>query len=954
MPTMNGLIYRVTPRLQLLSFFTWILVGGMCSSPLNLKAIHQTTIDSVINIHKASVSDSSAYYDLQQLLNYLDSSDLDNHLNFSHFIIINDIVDHIKDTNNVIQTANILDRIGVKNRNNGLYAIALSFHETALRLAQRTGNDTKEAIVLNNIGVVHRRLDNYEQALNYHLRALKIAEAKNDQKTKTIALNSLGNIQMAVGNLTEAEQLFHKSYEIELNLENQLGIAINLNNLGNVAREMGDFNKAITYYKESLQVNKTIDSEKGIAICYNDLGNIYRELGNQLKALRYHQMAFQINQKLKDKNYLAYSYIKLGEMYVDLNQNEIALQYLLPGIELSKEISSKYNMADAYNSLFKLAYNQKNYKEAVSYLQMAHQYNDSILNLNIRKEITRLQINFDSERQATQIKALQQQASISQLDMKRQKTLNFLTIGAFVMALSIVIFLLLYLRNKNKINKILIQKNKLIEKAGIELDDYAKRLLAAKKEAENNSRIKSEFLANMSHEIRTPLNSVIGFAELLYQSTKDPKHLAYLRNISLSGKNLLTLINDILDLSKIEAEKLDIQYSPLDIRVIITEITQLFSQNAIKKDLVLESTISPAFPEKIMFSDIRLRQILFNLVGNAIKFTSIGKVEIVVDGNINENQNLDIVIYVKDTGSGISKENLLHIFEPFNQSDNAGIQSGTGLGLTITKRLVEMMNGKIKVESYPDKGSIFSIHFYNIKIIAKSTEPKYNFHNKNLEIHVLFIHQENCKKNVYFDAIPETNIIKKHCINNAEETHKLLNQCNLIIVNCNKFLDKIHLSKILSSPLIDPTTKVIVIGDCDEGITPHQAITKLPCQVSLRDFSHCIMKTLDTMHPPIKTHWFFSQTIFYISNQNFIDDNKYIFNEYFLPAVNTKLITHIQTFSQKLLELAKKYHDDGIQAYCGELMTQTMDFDTAGIDILLKMYELQFISYSIQNAYNNP
>ena len=951
---MNSLIYRSVSRHKSLSFFSWIFWVCMCCASLNLQAAHSSAIDSIVGIHTPSVIDSSANYNLLELLNYLDSTDQDNQLRFSHFIVINEIVDQIKDSINSIQTANILDRIGVKNRNNGLYAIALSFHETALRLAQKAGDDTKEAIILNNIGVVHRRLDNYEKALNYHLSALKIAEANNDQKTKTIALNSMGNIQMAIGNLVEAEQLFHKSYEIEIELENQLGIAINLNNLGNVARETGDFDKAIGYYKKSLDVNRAIGSEKGIAICYNDLGNIYHELGDKLKTLKYHQMALQINQKLNDKNYLAYSYIKLGEMYVDLGQNELALEYLLPGLELSKEISSKYNMADAYNALFKLAYNQQKYQEAVLYLQMAHQYHDSILNLNIRKEIARLQINFDSERQATQIKALQQQASISQLDMKRQKTLNFLMIGAFIMVLILVVFLLLYLRNKNKTNRILTQKNTLIEKAGIELDDYAKRLLSAKKEAEKNSRIKSEFLANMSHEIRTPLNSVIGFSELLYQSTKDPKHLAYLRNISLSGKSLLTLINDILDLSKIEAEKLEIQYSPLDIRVIITEITQLFSQNAIKKDLVLESTISPAFPEKIMFSDIRLRQILFNLVGNAIKFTSIGKVEMAVDGGLNDNQNLDMVIYVKDTGSGISKENLLHIFEPFNQTDNAGIQSGTGLGLTITKRLVEMMDGKIKVESYPDKGSIFSIHFSNIKIIAKSTEPKYNFHNKDLEIHVLFVHQESCEKNIYFDAIPETNIIKKHCINNTEETHKLFNLCNLIIVNCNQHLDKKYLTNTLSRPLIKPTSKLIIIGDCPDGFTPKQEFTKLPAQVSLRDFSHCIMQTLDTMESPIMTHWFFNQTILYLSNQSFITDNQYIFHEYFLPAVNTKLITHIQTFSQKLLELAKKYHDDGIQAYCRELMAQTRDFDTAGIDVLLKIYELQFISYSIQNAYINP
>jgi signal transduction histidine kinase len=924
-----------------------IVFAGFFFLTTGLKASENSKADSTLQLYFSSADFLAPDTNLKTILFYIDSTDQSGLLNTTHFVMLNEFSEKIQDTVKATEISRLLDHLGVKSRNNGNYAVAINYHELALKLAQRFNNKQIEAIILNNIGVVHRRLDNYEKALDFHMQALKIAEKNNDLVTKTIAINSIGNVQVIIGNLDEAEKLFTKSYEIEDEIDNQLGIAINLNNLGNVFKEKGDLNKAINYYNQSLKVNKQIGNDKGIAICYSDLGNIYQAQGDQLKGLKYNQMALQINLKLKDKNYLAYSYIKLGESYVELGNNDMAKKYLMLGLELSKEINSKYNIADAYNALFKLAYNQGNYKEAVNYLQMDHQYNDSILNLNIRKEIARLQINFDSERQEAQINALQQQAKISQLNIERQKTITLLAIGAFTIALILVTFLLFFIKSKNKTNRLLTHKNKLIEQAGKDLDSYAKQLLAAKKEAEKNSRVKSEFLAHMSHEIRTPLNSVIGFSELLYQTTKDPKHLSYLKTISRSGKSLLTLINDILDLSKIEAQKFEIQYTSVDIRAIILEITQLFTQNAIQKDLQLVSSISNKFPERIMFSDIRFRQILFNLVGNAIKFTSKGKIEIIIDCNEITEQSIDMILYVKDTGSGISEEDKNKIFTPFNQTEEESKHNnGTGLGLSITKRLVKMMDGEIQIESYQKKGSIFSVYFTNIEVISKSSKSTYDFHDYNLEINVLFLTPLNSLSNKYFDAISESNIIKKHLYNH-DEGYKQLSSCDLIVFHENENADNASLLKLLSSQHIKSSAQVIFIGDYPRDFSLPHKTTVLSVQASVDEFIQCIAQLLKIQELGSSINPFFNQTILYIENLDFINSNKFIFHEYFLRALNTKLINHIQVFSDELMKLGIKFHDESIVTYCHELDARTADFDTVGIDLLLKLYEHRFITYTI-------
>jgi PAS domain S-box-containing protein len=257
-----------------------------------------------------------------------------------------------------------------------------------------------------------------------------------------------------------------------------------------------------------------------------------------------------------------------------------------------------------------------------------------------------------------------------------------------------------------------------LKKAKTEAEKYAKKATEADK-------IKSSFLANMSHEIRTPMNAIMGFSEILREQLKNPEYIKYIDIILSSSKTLLELINDILDISKIEAGKMDIQLRPADPRALFNDIARIFSEKMKEKGIGFITEIDEKLPEAILLDEVRLRQVLFNLVGNSVKFTSEGYVELKVKGKYySDRSKIDLIFSVKDTGIGISEDNKKEIFNAFQQGKDQDLRKygGTGLGLSITKKLVELMNGEIALESEVGKGSIFKVIIREVSIASLSSE----------------------------------------------------------------------------------------------------------------------------------------------------------------------------------------------------------------------------------------
>lgn len=283
----------------------------------------------------------------------------------------------------------------------------------------------------------------------------------------------------------------------------------------------------------------------------------------------------------------------------------------------------------------------------------------------------------------------------------------------FIMYVIIIIVVLIYMFVKMRLRSIAfanLRLEKEVHKRTLELSEKNKELAIARDVAESSANAKSEFLATMSHEIRTPMNGLVGMVSLLDNGTLNSVQKNYIEIIKTSTDNLLQVINDILDFSKIDSGKLDLFLEQVNIHKLLDTSIELFMPKAIEKNIELISFVHPNVPDLILTDETRLKQILFNLLNNALKFTPSGYVYVEINCTDKQDENVMLEFTVKDTGIGIPLDKQAHIFKLFTQGDSSTSRKfgGTGLGLTICKKLVSLMGGDISVKSSKNEGAVFS------------------------------------------------------------------------------------------------------------------------------------------------------------------------------------------------------------------------------------------------------
>jgi PAS domain S-box-containing protein len=318
---------------------------------------------------------------------------------------------------------------------------------------------------------------------------------------------------------------------------------------------------------------------------------------------------------------------------------------------------------------------------------------------------------------------------------------------------------------------------------------YERELKAAKLQAEEAVKAKSDFLSNMSHEMRTPLNAIIGFSDLMLQKNMPDEMLENLQSIKYSSENLLVLINDILDLSKIEAGKLSIEKTDFNLKYLLEQSIHLVKVKAIEKNIKLIFNLDERVPENLIGDPVRLNQILLNLTSNAVKFTNQGSVSVAVKPIEVDNKNTVIRFEVKDTGIGIRNENLPFIFDSFTQSETYITRKygGTGLGLAITKKLLHLLDGSIHVQSKENFGTTFTIdipfHISEKKFHNNIEEEEYVY--ASFESAKILLVEDNIFNQVLISKVLEKWDIKTDIANNGIEAIVLLQkkQYTLILMD---------------------------------------------------------------------------------------------------------------------------------------------------------------------------
>lgn len=407
-------------------------------------------------------------------------------------------------------------------------------------------------------------------------------------------------------------------------------------------------------------------------------------------------------------------------------------------------------------------------------------------------------------------------------------------------------------------------------KAEKELHELNNELAKAKTAAEQSNAAKDVFLASMSHEIRTPLNAIIGFQQLLKETELSEEQQEIVTSIDFAGRNLLVIINDILDLSKIEAGKVEFVESEINVAVIIRSVIELFEQKVKEKNLKIIFYHDPTIPSGLLGDGARLSQILLNLIGNAVKFTEKGEIKVITHLLDVKGDYFNCLFEVEDTGIGIPKEKLVRIFERFTQADADTTRKygGTGLGLTISRHLIELQGGTLMVKSEPGKGSVFSFKLKFKKVtdtngigIATPESGMLNVPREVKPLRILLAEDTILNQNLILKVFQKTEHSVDIANNGVEAIEKVkLNNYDIILMD-------------VQMPLLDGCQATEEIRKLKDPVKSKVPIVALTAFVSKSEEERYRKRGMDAYitKPFDKENLF--QTIYKLTDSGYIDSN---------------------------------------------------------------------------------
>lgn len=534
------------------------------------------------------------------------------------------------------------------------------------------------------------------------------------------------------------------------NYQTGLGRAYNL--IGWCYWQQGDYEEGIEILEKAKKIARHIKDESLLARIYNNFGYIYRDRGDLGQALGNFETALAINEKRGDETTQAVNLSSIAYIHYDLNDYENALEFALKCLPIIEKSESIHRLNLLYHILGNIYFKQEHFQEALSYFEENLQHTDAgtgmhalalsgIGKVNYKlknKDKARLYLTQGLE-EADELGHLEVQIScryylaLSDMDEARYETAEKTLSEAMELALQYkrrhdVMSLhetlsdlydkmgnipkaFSHLKTFEKLKEDIFQQATLNKLSNLKIRQQVELAQKEKEVAERTAQLKQQFLANMSHEIRTPMNAIVGMTQLLLHKDPLPEQMRYLTAISQSADNLLVIINDILDIAKIEAGKITIEQTNFSLQTVVDGIKDMLLLKAEEKQIALKTTLDTAIPHYLTGDPTRVNQILMNLVGNAIKFTEKGYVALDITLVKFEDGQYTVRFDITDTGIGIPEEFAKDLFTSFTQAgaDTTRRFGGTGLGLAISKQLTELMNGNITVKSELGKGSCFSI-----------------------------------------------------------------------------------------------------------------------------------------------------------------------------------------------------------------------------------------------------
>ncbi len=669
----------------------------------------------------------------------------------------------------------------------------------------------------------------YEQSIKIAEKALTLAQFNDDSKNKGYIYKVIAHNYEINNDIDKAIENYKKALiyaklsntkHLESKLYNNIG-CLEVKNENSITSGISNYNKA---YNLANKINDTV-------LMISPLIN----LGDHYIMKKEYKMAYPYLNKAKKLIDTKASNLHktkinclLAQYFLNVRRYKNAEKYINKAIIFASEENITEELAKAYKTNSDLHFAQKDYKRAYIYL---NNYYKNLVKSNNDKRLIELQkanVKYEVDQYKRDLEVAEGEAIERKFQVIRWKTT--IVLGIILIVISLIFTISSYRNNaqKKKLNNDLLEKNS--------------ELIKAKETAEQVSVLKSQFVSTVSHELRTPLYGVIGLTSMLMQDHPEEKKKEYLRSLKFSGDYLLALINDVLQLSKIETNEVLLEKTPFDIRSLVESIVSSLRSKQKNNNNTTHINIDHNIPKTLNGDSIRLSQILINLIGNALKFTQNGDIWITIT-HLNKLNNKHLLKFaIKDNGIGIPIDKQETIFENFVQVKNTDQEhQGTGLGLSIVKKLIELHNSTIRINSVENKGTEFFFELYfdeafpSSKIISKDN----SIHDIGTATYHILIVDDNKINQVVTQSILKKNgytfdiaIHGKEAIEKAKD-----NSYDLILMDINMpEMNGLEATKIIRT--FNFTIPIIALTAVEEGEVRDQAL-----EVGMNDV---IIKPYDT------------------------------------------------------------------------------------------------------------
>ena len=597
-----------------------------------------------------------------------------------------------------------------------------------INYAQNTGElNTDDLTVdlqqqLDQVEILTERGDYYNAKENLK-KALEIASKLDDKISQGVINTKIGKLQFLVNEPKKALSSITKAISIQREIDDKVNLGLTYNIRGVIHSNLEQYTAALEYFKNAEFSFDKQNSEKYLADVYLNQAQVYLKLNQIDKAQSKLENSIVKAKKYQQNTVLSTSYIKNAQVYFAKTEYNLALDQAKTSLDIALENKNTSNINDAYLTLSKIYQSKEQYKSAHLYLNKHLNLTDSL------KTVSKAALS--SKSNPSQIRYVESPENEQLINQPTEEEVegNLARITT-ILSISLITILSLLTLSLYKNNNIRLRTNNMLQ---IKNDE----LIVAKEKAELASKTKADFLSTVTHELRTPLYAVTGLTNLLLDEKPKEKQIPHLKSLKFSGDYLLTFINDILQINKIEANKVELDPEDFNLKTKIENVIAALNNSAHNNNTQIHFEYEKDLPENYIGDQLKISQILINLLGNAIKFTQDGDIWVKVKHKTVNKNLYNLQFEIKDNGIGISQEKQNQMFESFSQGS---IQinrkyGGTGLGLSIVKGLMKILNGKISLESQLCKGTsfFFELPLKHVQPKRKKEIPKESKHIENIK-----------------------------------------------------------------------------------------------------------------------------------------------------------------------------------------------------------------------------